>query len=274
MRLTAPPHRRAGHALVDAIVGLALGLLAVVLVARAARLAVRTQARTADAARAGHDPADALDLLAARLRDLDPARGDLLETGTALALRLPVGTALLCHAAGDSILLAPGHDDAPWAGAPSRDLAPGDELRTLVLPAAARVAQRVVHVRPVDLPCADSLRPWRERARWLATLAAPVVPAAPGTPVRVLARERWAAYRGGDGRWALGLATWDHAADAWAAPQPVVAPIAPGTPFVASARDAAGLPLVAPALDRARTLTLALGGHARRDSVVVHVPAR
>nr|MCU0619728.1 hypothetical protein [Gemmatimonadaceae bacterium] len=168
--LTRAPHRH-GHTLADALVGLLVATLALALTARAASLAIRTHARTAATVQQGHDGADALDVVAARLRDVVPADDDLLEaTDGALAIRRPIGTATLCGVAGDTVTLAAGDAAAPWADDWARSPVVGDELRHVDHVGGAAGVRRILALVPLDAPCAADRRPWTLRARWRVTL--------------------------------------------------------------------------------------------------------
>jgi hypothetical protein len=267
---------RTGATLVASLVALVLAGAAAVLVARAATLAIAVQGRLVVAERAHDDHADALDAIAARLRDVEPAAGDLLEASpSALAYRGTVGVALLCAQRADTLVLARGADDAPWAGAWQRDPAVGDLVRPL---AADTLAPVVRAVRPASGACASAVRGWGERATWELVLAGTLPALAPGSGVRLLARERWHGYDGAGRVRTLGFATWDAGGGAWAAPQPVVAPLAPAAErgLAVVAHDAGGRVLAAGALASAARVTVVVraGGTADADSIVVpfHAP--
>ena len=84
-----------------------------------------------------------------------------------------------------------------------------------------------------------------------------------GTLVRVLQRERWSLVRGGDGAWALSMATWDATRSAFNTPQPLITPLAPpaaagGAGFVIRAIDARGALVADSALATTRSLIAVL----------------
>lgn len=242
MRLGPMPVRR-GATLAGTLVALALSSVAVALVSRVAVEVLRQHARAEARARARHDLADALDAVARRLRHALPAAGDLAEAGGgALALHVLAASTLLCHQAGDTVFLAAAHAEHPWAASWSTDPAPGHRLRVATGDPATRAAVTIVHARRVDRPCAPGARPWPLRVAWAAVVDGPRPAWEPGTPLHLLVRERVALHAGGDGAIALGLAAWDHGAGRWATPQPLVAPLAPGSLRVA-ALDADATPL-------------------------------
>ena len=265
--------RRDGVTLVGSLVGLVLGVVAVLLVARAVSVAIAAQARLAADERT-HD--DRLDAIAARVRDVDPAAGDLLEaSGGTLALRATVGVAVVCAQRADTLVVARGADDAPWASAWQREPAVGDLVRPL---AADTLVTTVRAVRGASGACASSVRSWADRETWQLVLAGTLPTLAPGSGVRVLARERWHDYDGTGRVRTLGLAAWDAGNAVWASAQPVVAPLAlPGMGgFDVVAHDTGGRVLSAGALAGAARVTVILRapGVGGADSIVVpfHAP--
>ena len=275
MRLIRP-RTRCGHTVAESLVGLLIATLAMAVTARAAGLTLRTEARTATEVRMAHDNADALDVVAERLRDVVPADGDLLAADTGmLAMRVPVGTVTFCAGAGDTLSLAPGDGASPWVDDLTRPPAVGDDVRPVGGLAASGAVARVVAVTAVDAPCAAEFRAWSLRARWRVVLDSAITAPPIGAPVRLLTRERWTAYRGIDGRWALGLAAWGAATNAYDTPQPVVAILDAVAPvFVAEPRDSAGTRVAAGAFAQVRAVGLVLRRRGGSDSVVVRVPTR
>ena len=107
----------------------------------------------------------------------------------------------------------------------------------------------------------------------------------PGMVVRVRQHERWSLVRGADGNWSLSLATWDATGTRFAAPQPLLAPLAPpsaasGPGFSVRAVDGQGRTLSDTALAAAHALivTLRFGPSVRlgeiTDSVRINVAVR
>lgn len=222
MLSTRRPPRR-GLTLVELLVATALfGVIAgalLLLVARAEREAGRIGAR-AGARRATRDAASGL---AHALRELAPGSGDLLVAGAGeVQLRATVAVSVLCgiDAARSTVVIVPPAGAGPalgswltapriadtvlfWAemsGTTEDSLVPASPgWRVSVLDADAASGATCDPAAGV----AAVVAPGSAVALRLATPLSDVV--ALGAPVRVVRRMRWALYRGGDGRWYLGV---------------------------------------------------------------------
>lgn len=156
-------------------------------------------------------------------------RGD-----TALEIAASVGVSVVCAINGGELILPPasattGRPFSAWRQPPERDDV------ALAWDSAAR-AWRALAVDRVAWTqagggCAAGST-WRSVADSVARfpvlrlgVRGPIPALLPGTPVRVLRRVRWVAYRAPDGRWWLGLRRC--AAASCGAVQPAAGPLAP-----------------------------------------------
>ncbi|HEX6534762.1 MAG TPA: hypothetical protein VF041_09190 [Gemmatimonadaceae bacterium] len=222
--------------------GAALGALAT-----QQRFARRTLQRLV-ARRAARDAADAL---RSDLRPIAPSRGDLLALGaTRIEFRGAIGNAVVCAVdLGRSVLHLPPREAA--GGALTSWVVPpvaGDTLLVRVpapLPDAARWEAHVLAADPARGACplaGGLVASAAESSSAIALRVAPPLSSGvrAGAPVRVVRRERYELYRGGDGGWYLGFTDCRGGRSTpCAVVQPVSGPFAPGG-VAFSYRGAAG----------------------------------
>lgn len=171
------------------------------------------------AAEARRQLQSALAGIEASVRSLDADGDDLLALAdTALELRVSLGASIVCAASPPFVLpawvallapddvRAPGSAQATWHDAP----APGDALLLLAratVDGDTTPRWRWRTLRVTDVPSAARLdcagRTGAAALRVPVDLPVPDESGAAGTPVRLLRRARWSAYRSG-GRWFLG----------------------------------------------------------------------
>lgn len=296
-----PGAPRAGIALVELLVGATLAIVVLGATVGALAHALRAEARLRTRREARAQLAHAAAVLAAELRAVTgdptgPESGDvLLVADSAVEIRALVGASMACALAAGGSSLELIDASAPeveglttW---PARPRA-GDQLLALDEgPSATSTDDRWRAAAVQD--AAESAAACRggpaaplsgTGAHWRITLAAPL-PAtlAPGAPVRVVRRRRYALYRAGDGHWYLGQREWEVGGSAL---QPVAGPLLRYQALGASglsvaAFDSAGAPVVGAPAGRAVarvSVTLRVGGvHRGRtwtDSAVVQVAPR
>lgn len=248
--------------------GAALGVLA-----SQQRFAHRALERLA-ARRAARDAADAL---RSDLRPLAPSRGDLLAIGAnRIEFRGAIGSSVVC-AVGPArdVLHVPPRDAA--GGALTSWVVPpvaGDTLLVRVpapLPDGAEWEAYALAADPARGACplaGGLVASVAESSTAIALRVTP--PLSPGVragaPVRVVRRERYELYRGGDGGWYLGFADCRAGrATPCATVQPVSGPFAPGG-IAFSYRDATGAETTTPSL--ARSVRVLLVGRGTTGSSV------
>jgi hypothetical protein len=252
---------RAGVTLIELAVTLVLTAIMVAIAGAALQrvLAVQSETTRADGRRTALT--DALHTLVRHAASADPARGDLRSVrDTALEFMHAIGSATVCSAEGDTLVLTGSADSLPWSATIPRAVTDDDALRVWHDGDARWIARRIRTAGAATGACGDSSTTWPDRATQRLVLDGPTAGMRPGAMVRVLQRERWSLVRSTDGTWSLAIATWDEARTTFAAPQPLLAPLAPpsGDGLRIRALDALGTPLADSALPRTRTLLVAL----------------
>src|SRR6201989_1971924 len=214
--------------LVLALSAVVLGLISSIgtrlqrqLAAETTRLAACEQLRAAAAER-----------LPLELRSLSPAGGDVVEArDTSLQFRGSLGTGVVCSATGSTIVVAPFLGARATSGAPAAQ--GGDTLwlldssdaseRWLAIPAAA--------IRGVTGAClaldASSGRVFDIGHLLFIHTRTPIA-AGPGAVFRITRPVRYSFYRATDGRWYLGMRSWNVATAQLNTIQPVSGPYASG----------------------------------------------
>jgi prepilin-type N-terminal cleavage/methylation domain-containing protein len=254
---------RRGVTLIELLVSLMLLLVVFAIGGIAARRTMSIQARMAVRDSRASAISDALRTLARHSAGIEPLRDLRRARDTVLDLVHTIGVTAVCRISGDTIVIGSESDTIPWSTVLPRAVTTDDELR-LWRDASQNWAQRsVVTVGAASGPCGDSAHVWPGRAVQRLTLADTISGVAPGATVRVLQRERWSLVRGGDGAWALSMATWNTATNAFQVPQPLLAPLAApnatgGPGFSVMAVDALGIAVADSAMATARSLLAVL----------------
>lgn len=180
----------------------------------------------------GEQLAAAAELLPLELRSLSPAGGDIAEArDTSLQFRSSLGAGVVCSTTGSTIVVA------PFLGTGGRSVAlaaqSGDTLwlsdssdsteRWLPIPA--------VTIRRVNGSC-PALDATSSRVFDIAHLLSidTRVPAAlaPGAVLRITRPVRYSFYRAADGRWYLGMRSWNGGTAQFNTIQPLSGPYASG----------------------------------------------
>ena len=229
---STPP---AGFTLIEMVVVMTLGALVLALVGSVG-LRLQRELGASSARIAGDEPLrDAAVILPLDLRAVSSSAGDIPSRearDTSLEIRATVASAIVCGAAGAELLLAPllGARTLPTAGA----INVGDTLWLLVdgdsterwRPVEARSVRRdagncpPLSAGPANAPLFD-----------VAHLVAVGVGDGDTSGVsrafaRVTRRLRYSFYRAGDGKWYMGLRTWNPVASRFNQIQPVSGPYA------------------------------------------------
>ena len=269
---TAPAERervrtqraRPGVTLIELMVSLMLLLVVVAIGAIAARRTLSIQARVALRDSRASGISDALRTLARHAVDADPRLNDIRAArDSAIDIMHPIGVMTVCRARGDTVFSTTVDDSLPWSTVLPRAITTDDQLRFWNDSRQEWNQRGVRNVASATGACGDStsLFPGRAWQRIVLTDTAGNVRA--GTLVRVLQRERWSLVRGGDGAWALSMATWDATRSAFDTPQPLITPLASpaaagGAGFVIRAIDARGALVADSALATTRSLIAVL----------------
>ena len=231
--LTGAHSSRRGFSLAELVFVLALGALVLGLVSS---IGVRLQRRMlGEAARfASNDQLSAAaELFPLDMRGLSPPAGDVAEArDTALQIRAPLWSGVVCSASGNSLIVA------AYSGAAGHAIAPaaqsGDTLWLLVDADSAESWRplRVESLRQISGSCpaidASGAPVYDLSHLWSVALrdSASVLN---GVPVRLARPLRLSIYRSSDGRWYLGMRSWSTATAQWNIVQPLAGPFAPAT---------------------------------------------
>jgi prepilin-type N-terminal cleavage/methylation domain-containing protein len=279
------PRTRAGVTLIELMVSMMLLLVVVAIGAIAARRTLSIQARVALQDGRASGISDALRTLARHAVDADPRLNDIRAArDTAIDIIHPIGVMTVCRARGDTVLSTAVDDSLPWSTVLPRAITTDDQLRFWNDARQEWIQRGVRNIASATGTCGDStsLFPGRAWQRIILTDTTGNVRA--GTVVRVMQRERWSLVRGGDGAWALSMATWDATRNAFDTPQPLIAPLASpnaagGAGFGIRAIDARGAIVADSALTTTRSLIAVLRAPrhalygALSDSVRINVGA-
>jgi hypothetical protein len=222
-------HARRAFTLAEVLFSLALGALVLGLaVSVGARLQHRLLGESARLT-ASEQLASAAELLPLDLRGASPSTGDIVEArDTALQLRTTIGTAIVCGGSATSLLLA--SYLGPGARALTLGATTGDTLWLLVDSDSIEQWRpaRIASTRGVAGSCPalgagaqlfDVGHLWAVDLRDSAAVT-------PGTFVRMTRPMRYSFYRAGDGRWYLGVHSWNAAAAQFNLVQPLAGPYA------------------------------------------------
>ncbi len=274
---------RAGVTLVELMVSMMLMLVIAAIGGLTARRTLGSQAQLARIDTRATTLSDALRTLTRHANTADPTLGDLRRArDTVLDLMHAIGITSVCRINGDTLTIGSGNDSLPWSTVSPRTVTTDDAVRAWVENPPHWETREIIAVGIASGACGDSTLAWPDRATQRLTLAGTVAALHVGAPVRVLQHEKWSLVRGGDGTWALSLATWNAATNAFGTPQPLASPFAaPSAPDGAGlsvrAINPAGATVTDSALRSARSLliTLRLPRHPRdgllTDSVRINV---
>ncbi len=255
---------RAGVTLVELMVAMMLLLVVAAIGGVAARRTLGIQAQLARIDARATTLSDALRTLTRHASTADPTLGDLRRArDTVLELIHAIGITSVCRTNGDTLVIGTGHDSLPWSSVGPRAVTTDDLVRVWLENPPHWETRAISTVGSASGACGDSTLAWPDRATQRLTLATTVADLHVGAPVRVLQREKWSLVRGGDGTWALSLATWDAATNAFATPQPLASPLAApsatdGAGLSVRAIDPAGSTVTDSALRSARSLLITL----------------
>ena len=246
------------------MVSLMLMLVVVAIGAIAARRTLSIQARVALRDSRASGISDALRTLARHAVDADPRLNDIRAArDSAIDIMHPIGVMTVCRARVDTVFSTTVDDSLPWSTVLPRAITTDDQLRFWNDSRQEWIQRGVRNVASATGACGDSTSLFPGRAWQRIVLTDTTVNVRAGTLVRVLQRERWSLVRGGDGAWALSMATWDATRSAFNTPQPLITPLAPpaaagGAGFVIRAIDARGALVADSALATTRSLIAVL----------------
>lgn len=255
---------RHGTTLIELIVSLALLVIVSGIGAIAASRTLTTQARAAMLDSRASAISDALRTLARHAGDAEPARNDIRAArDSVMDIVHPIGITSVCRSNADTIITAASADSIPWSATLPRAITTDDDLRIWHDAQQSWIQRSVRSVTSATGACGDSTTAFPGRAWQRVVLTDTSSAIRIGAVVRVLQRERWSLTRGGDGAWALSMATWDASRATFNIPQPLVAPLAAptaagGPGFAVRAINSAGAIVADSALATTRSLIAVL----------------
>ena len=253
--------RRRGVTLIELIVAMVVGGVALALIASISVRQQRLYADLADRAALASQLRQASTVLPIELRGASSAGGDIREArDTAIELRASIASAVVCDTATGSIVLAPatagstafaGYLAAIAIGDTAWVLTPGDSIDAW-LPYSVSSSTTTTPGSCASLGPRLTVAA-RASARVLIRLtAAPPLATLIGTVVRVTRPVRYSFYRGGDGPWYLGQRDWNVTSLRFNTIQPVSGPFVSASAhgLVFQFSDSAGTLLPSPVGDR------------------------
>ncbi len=226
---------RRGLTLIEVTVAMAVGGVALALIAVISVRQQRLYADLADRAALNGQLRQASALLPIELRGASSGGGDIREArDTALELRSSIATAVVCDTLGGSIILSPASSGATTFAGYLTAIAPGDTAWLLDRgdTADAWTPYAVSSTSSVASGACGPLGPrLSAAARTSSRVAIRLSIAGPianltGSVLRVTRPVRYSLYRGGDGRWYLGQRDWNVASLRFNSIQPVSGPFA------------------------------------------------
>jgi hypothetical protein len=236
--LSERPRRRTrnGFTIAELLLVLVLGALVLGLVS-AIGLRLQRQLSGEATRLAIHQQLDVTaEMLAIDLRGISPGAGDIpagAARDSSIQLRATIGNAIVCSASNTTLLLAPFR--GPGATSIALAAQSGD---TLWISSDADTAEswrpvRLQSLRRTNGSCAaltDAMAAsvFDAGQLWAADVHDPVA-ADPGSIVRITRPEQFSFYRGSDGRWYLGLRSWNVATSQFNLIQPISGPYAPAS---------------------------------------------
>ncbi|MFL5613468.1 MAG: prepilin-type N-terminal cleavage/methylation domain-containing protein [Gemmatimonadaceae bacterium] len=223
---------RRGFTLAELVLVLALSVVVLGLISSIGTRLQRQLAAETTRLSVGEQLAAAAELLPLELRSLSPLAGDIVEArDTSLQFRSALGSGVVCSATGATLVLAPflvaggGTVSLPALSGDTLWLSELDDSTERWLPIP------LVGMRRVSGSCpalnASSARVFDLVHLAAADLRAPLAAAA-GAVLRLTRPVRYSFYRATDGRWYLGMRSWNVATSQFNTIQPVSGPYAPG----------------------------------------------
>jgi len=223
-----------GFTLAEIILALVLGALVLSIVSAVGSQLQRRLAIQADRLSAREQLTSAAEILPMDLRGLSPNSGDIAlgeARDSSIQLRAAIANAFVCSKAATTIVLA------PYLGPGGRSVAmpmqAGDTAWLLADHDTGEVWRpaRLRGARPALGSCsfpldANSVKVFDVAHIWAADLA-DSVGATPGTIARITRPMRFSFYRASDGKWYLGLRSWNSATLQFNTIQPVSGPFGP-----------------------------------------------
>lgn len=270
-----------GTSLVELLVALALFGIIGLATLRSLDRQARFHAGVLTILEARSQHAAAHEAVATELRGASGAAGDITRlSDSAIVFRMPVGAALSCALAGDTIFLAPDTvaagqrfaalrttpqiGDTAWLfNEASKDIASDDAWVGSPITTVIR-APDLCAGSPFVHPMLDASLP-----SWKIGVAGPLPPTArPGAPVRLTRTARFALYRGSTNEHWLGFTEIQPSTGTWITIQPVSGPYLPFNAGIPAAsgisllgRDSSGAPLSA--VNTTRIAAISLGTRTR-----------
>jgi hypothetical protein len=240
---------RGAFTLAELVVALSVAGVAFGAFALAVAQQERVHAELARRVRARGQVRDGLAALAADLRAVSPAAGDIASGSardSSVEFRTTIGTAVVCDIANGSITGAlasfvtpPKVGDTAWAYLAGDSSAGWTPLPIAGARAASASQANLCAFRPTAASViGDRLA---RRAWYSLELSQPVGPQiSVGTPLRITRPVRYSLYRSTDARWYLGRREWSPARGRFETTQPVSGPY---RPYASEATQSSGLEL-------------------------------
>ena len=263
--LTPAPNLRArrGVSLVELLVTMTVGGIALTLVAAICLRQQRTFADLAQASALSGQLRDAAAILPIDLRSISSVSGDIRDArDTSLEIRATIASAVVCDTVSGGIVLSPPGQGAHTYAALPGAVEVGDTVWRLSILAATEewIPHRVAAVHSAASGLCHALGPklGAERAERRVAIALDSVPSNTwlGMPLRVTRPVRYSLYRS-SGTWSLGARDWNSASARFNTIQPLAGPF-----LSAAARglrfeyfDSSGIALPPPVVD-ARAVAL------------------
>jgi prepilin-type N-terminal cleavage/methylation domain-containing protein len=222
--------QRRGVSLVELLVTMAVGGIALSLVAAICLRQQRTFTDLAQASAVSGQLRDAAAILPIDLRSISSVSGDIRDArDTSLEIRATIATAVVCDTMSGGVVLSPPGQrartyaslaaieagDTVWRLATS---ASSEEWSPHRVEAVHSVVGGVCHVRGPQLGAERSAR------RVAIALDSAASPLWIGMPLRVTRPLRYSLYRSSDGAWALGARDWSGPSARFNTIQPVAGP--------------------------------------------------
>jgi hypothetical protein len=298
-RCSAPAARR-GSTLAELVIALSVGGVAFGAFALAVAQQERVHAELARRVRARAQAREGLAALAADLRAVSPAAGDIAVGGardSSLELRTTIGTAVACDVAAGSItgalasfVTSPKAGDTAWVYVATDSNA---SWTPLAIAGVGTISATQAPACAFPAAASSVIGDRQSRRSWYSLeLSEGVGFEIPiGTPLRITRLVRYSLYRSTDARWYLGRREWSPARARFETSQPVSGPYRPyaqegsessGLELRYFDADAVQVPSGSLASDRIAQVTVVLrapppaGGHARarRDVTSVTIALR
>jgi prepilin-type N-terminal cleavage/methylation domain-containing protein len=260
---------RRGVTLVELLVVMTIGAVALGLVASISVREQRIVADLADGAALSGQLRDAAAVLPVDLRAVSAAAGDIREArDTSIELRATIANAVVCDTAAHTLVLAPPAPTAESFAGSSLPIDNGDSAWVLAVTDSTEswLPTRITSTKTQPAGQCAAAGPWLS----LSTRAAPRIgivvdaslplAAMIGMPVRITRPLRLSLYRASDNAWYLGERDWSTSSQKFNTIQPV------SGPFLSAAahglflryQDSAGTPLATPVSNTAAIALIAV----------------